>query len=76
MGRVKQKDVFEHMQNAEIQTSRACAKFHPGVCLECIHSIMSNDSEGPDQTARVRRLISAFAVRICPKTHLCMARPK
>ena len=33
------------------------------------------DSEGSDQTARMRRLIWAFAVRICPKTRSCMARP-
>ena len=33
------------------------------------------DSEGPDQTARMRRLISTFAVRICPKTRFRIARP-
>ena len=31
---------------------------------------MSAASEGPDQTARMRRLIWAFAVRICPDTFL------
>ena len=33
------------------------------------------DSDGPDQTARMRGLIWAFAVRIilCPKTHFRMA---
>ena len=30
--------------------------------------VMLADSEGPDQPARMRRLIWAFAVRICPKT--------
>ena len=34
-----------------------------------LHSyILLADSEGPDQTARMRCLICAFAVRICPKT--------
>ena len=37
--------------------------------------ILSADSESPDQTARMRRLIWAFAVRICPKTRFRMARP-
>ena len=35
--------------------------------------ILLADSEGPDQTARMRRLIWAFAVRICSKTHFRMA---
>ena len=33
------------------------------------------DSEGPDQTARMRRLIWAFAVRTCPKTCFRLAWP-
>ena len=37
--------------------------------------ILLADSEGPDQTARMRRLIWAFAVRICPETRFRMARP-
>ena len=32
-------------------------------------------SEGSDQTARMRRLIWAFAVRICPKISFHKARP-
>ena len=32
--------------------------------------IMLADNEGPDQTARMRRLILAFAVRICPKKYV------
>ena len=32
--------------------------------------ILVADSKGPDQTVRMRRLIWAFAVRICPKTRL------
>ena len=34
--------------------------------LQC-PMILLGDSEGPDQPARMRRLIWAFAVRICPK---------
>ena len=37
--------------------------------------ILVADSEGHDQTARMRSLILAFAVRICPKTRLRKARP-
>ena len=32
------------------------------------------DSEGPDQTVRMRWLISTFAVRICRKTRFRMTR--
>ena len=38
--------------------------------------ILLADSEGPDWTAWIRRLIWAFAIRICPKTRFRMARPK
>ena len=43
------------------------------------HSTLPNvsvngDSKGPDQPARMRRLIWAFAVHICPKIHFCWAR--
>ena len=37
--------------------------------------ILLADSGGPDQTARMRRLIWAFAVRICTKARFRMARP-
>ena len=37
--------------------------------------ILLPDSEGADQTAQMRRLIWAFAGRICPKTRYRMARP-
>ena len=37
--------------------------------------ILFADSEGPDQTARMRRLIWAFAARICQKTRFRMAGP-
>ena len=34
------------------------------------------DSEGTDQTVRMRRLIGAFIVRICQKTRFRVARPE
>ena len=37
--------------------------------------ILLAKSEGPDQTARMRRLVWAFAVRICLKTCFRMSRP-
>ena len=36
--------------------------------------ILLADSNGPDQTARMRRLIWAFALRIYPKTRVRMMR--
>ena len=58
--------------------SCACAKYHlglyyPSYILYLI--ILLADNEGPDQTARMRRLIWALAVRICPKTLFRMAQP-
>ena len=38
--------------------------------------ILLADSEGPDQTARMRSPIWAFAVRICPNTYFRNPRPK
>ena len=37
--------------------------------------ILLADSEDPDQTARMRRLIWVFALRICLKTGFRMVRP-
>ena len=37
--------------------------------------ILLADSKGPDQTARLRSLIWAFVVRICPKTRFRLVRP-
>ena len=37
--------------------------------------ILLVDIEGPDQTARMRSLIGAIAVRICPRIRFSMARP-
>ena len=39
------------------------------ICLCILHypMILQANSEGPDQTARMRSLIWAFSVRICPE---------
>ena len=64
-----------------LRSSYICAKYHPGLCSPFIHSVASRemillaDSEGPDQTAQMRKLIWAFSVRLYPKTRLSMARP-
>ena len=46
----------------------AGAKYHLGLCSPFIHSVLSHDfvldTEGPDRTARMCRLIGPFAVRI------------
>ena len=72
----KGKIVFERALGSD--SSRACAKSHPVTFSPLIHSIcliiLLADSEGPDQTARTRRLIWAIAVRICPKTRFRMNR--
>ena len=67
MGCAKRKYVFEHAQNAQIHIHpthaqsliRAFAVYW--YILSC-PMILLADSEGPDQTARMRRLIWAFAV--------------
>ena len=43
--------------------------------LFSIDTFLFLDSKGPDQTARMRRLLWTFAVRICPKTYFRMAWP-
>ena len=41
----------------------------------CVYPvILFAESEGPDQTARMRRLILAFAVRLCPEIHFRFRR--
>ena len=58
----------------KFRSSCACAKYHPGICSPLV-MILFADSKGPDQTARMRRLIWAFSVRICPKARFCIALP-
>ena len=61
------KRAFKQAQNAD---SGHPAQIFGGPLLSFIHSLVSVDSEGPDQTAWLHRLISAFTVFICPKTYL------
>ena len=83
MGLAKQKFVFEHAQNSQIQSHPTHAQSHIGICfpfalhsyiLQCPMRLLA-DSKGPDQTARMRRLILALAVRKCPKTRFRKAGP-
>ena len=62
------------------RSSHAAIKYHQGLCSPFIHSmilqcpvILLVDSEGPDQTAEMPRLIWGFAVHICWKTGFCMS---
>ena len=77
---IKQKVVFEYEQNGQIPIHPAHAQSFMRVfalhryILLCPTTLLV-DIKGPDQTAWMHRLIWAFAVRICPKTHFCMALP-
>ena len=69
MGRAKRKRVFELAQNAHIQihlTRTQCLirAFALNWYILLCPMILLADSEGSDQTARMRRLIWAFAVHI------------
>ena len=59
----------------ESESSRTSAEFHLGLHSYILQypMILLADSERPDQTARMHRLIWAFAVRRCLKTHFPMA---
>ena len=61
------------------RSSCSCAEYRPGLgshshILWC-PMILLADSAGPDQTARMHRLIWVFAVRIYPKIRFCMELP-
>ena len=60
-----QKSAFKRAKNGQIQIIQAFA-----LCSDILWNpiILLANSKGPDQTARMCRLILAFAVRICPKT--------
>ena len=70
------KRYFKHAQNAQIYIHPTHAQSR--IRLFALHwyilwclTILLVDNEDPDRTARtarMRRLISAFVVRICPKT--------
>ena len=67
------KGVFEHAHTCtNSDSSHACAKYHPDICILQYPMSIVADSECPDQTARMRRLIWDFAIRICPKTRFRM----
>ena len=55
-----------NMQNAQIQIIMRKVSFGHLYILWC-PLILLDDSGGPDQTVRMRRLIWTFAVCICPK---------
>ena len=60
-------------------TQSSPVQSHPGICSPLKHfcpMILFVDSEGPDQTTRMRRLIWGFAVHIFLKARFCMAQPK
>ena len=59
---------FRACANARLKLSCAFAKYQKGLCSLYYPLILLADSEGPDQTARMHRLIWAFAVHSCPKT--------
>ena len=77
MGRLKRKCAFEHAQNVQILmrmfSLTLAFVLHSYILLYPM--ILLTDREGPDQTARMRRLIWAFAVRICLKTRFRIAGP-
>ena len=62
----------------EIRLSCACAKYHPGpeFCSYILfyQMILSADSKGSDPRKRMRRLIWASCIRICPKKRFRGAR--
>ena len=83
-------NAFEHVQNVRIHIILHMRQVSSGhlLSIETFYSIqwytmifffffffIFAGSEGPNQTARMRRLIWAFAFRICPKTRFRMAQP-
>ena len=71
LGRIKLKSAFEYEQNMQIMIILHMHKVSFRHLL-AIHTFCSKivlwDSEGPDQTLQMHRLIWAFFVHICPKT--------
>ena len=74
MGLPKRKSVFERKMHRFVFIAQNL------IWAFALHSYMPQyrmsllaDSEGPDQTARMRRLIWAFIVRRCLKTRFLMA---
>ena len=72
MGRVKRKCAFKHAQYAKRSNHPAHVPsiiwtFAPHSYILQYPMILLAANVGPDQIARMHRLIFAFAVRICPK---------
>ena len=71
LGIIKQKSASEHAQNVRIHIILHMPKVSAGhlLSIETFYTkypiILFADSEGPDQTAWMRRLIWAFTVCIC-----------
>ena len=87
MGRVKRNIAFEHAQNVRIHINLRMCRVSSGPSLsidtgysndsgsgQSIAMILAAGSEGPDQTARMRSLIWAFADRVCQEPHFRLAR--
>ena len=67
------KNDFEHAQNVRIQIILHMRKVSSGHLFPTKNFYFYFvDSEDPGQPARM--LIWAYAVRICPKIHVCMAQ--
>ena len=77
--RQSKKSLGEYAKCFRFRAFCVCAKYHPDFFSPILHSMASNDfledSDGHDQTAQMRRLIRAFAARICPKPHFCIVQP-
>ena len=77
MGHVKEKGALKHAQNVQIQIILHMCQVSAGTLL-FIHSFCSiqwADSEGPDQTAQISRLVWAFVARVCPKIGFAWCGP-
>ena len=60
-----------------LQTCAKCADLdHPAHAQSIIKAALYSNFEGPDQTASMRKLIWAFAVRIYPKKRVRMLQSK
>ena len=70
MGRLKRKSALEHAQKSQTEVILCMWKISSASLLFILYypTSLLADSEGPDQTVRMRRLIWAFTARIYPKT--------
>ena len=68
------KNAIKHAQNVRIHAQSISHAFALCLYIQYYPMVLLADSEGPDQTARMRSLIWAFAVRISPKTRFRMVK--